>query len=88
MSTEQDPGPRPGLNITTILALVDFVVGLVEKLVPVVTTAIQNTTALTQAEKAALIARLGAALDARRAEVDAVLVLDPEDPANLPETRR
>lgn len=67
-----------------IALLAELLVVLLEKGVPALQTALLKTSEMSAAEKAATIARLGAALRTRAAEVDAVVVLDPDDPANLP----
>lgn len=66
------------------LAAILKIVELVEKLVEIGATAIENHAALTRAQKEALLERMGAKLDARNERVQAVPILDPTDPANLP----
>ena len=66
------------------LAAILKIVELVETLVQVGQQAIQRADALSREEKEALLERLGAKLDARNERVQAVPILDPSDPANLP----
>lgn len=66
--------------------IAELVIAILSKGIPAVMEMIQSSQEMSAEEKAALKKRLSDTLEEKRLEVAGVVILDPTDPANLPDS--